>query len=106
MPTAKECFMLGDRVASFGPAPIRTRTANPSPATSTVPRRCCQVIPMVARPKARKAFSPMYGAAAIGRFAQRAISAEPTTAVRMVATVPGPDGMPANARIAGLTTMM
>src|SRR5262249_12000102 len=56
--------------------------------------------------KAMKAFSPMYGATAIGRLAYSPISSEPNTAASTVATVLGPRGMPANSRIAGLTTMM
>ena len=53
-----------------------------------------------------KAFSPMYGATAIGRLASRPMRMVPKAAVRMVAMVEGPTGMPAAASTAGLTTTM
>ncbi len=46
------------------------------------------------------------GGTAKGRFAYSPMSSVPNAAVRIVATVLGPCGIPANARIAGLTTMM
>src|SRR5205085_5288431 len=77
-----------------------------TPLTKTAPRRCCQVMPKAARPKAMNAFSPMYGATAIGRFAKTPMRNVPNAAVRIMATVEGPIGIPAAARMAGLTTMM
>jgi hypothetical protein len=41
----------------------------------------------------------------MGRFAYRPMSSAPKTAARIVATVPGPTGIPAKERMAGFTTM-
>jgi hypothetical protein len=79
---------------------------NTIPLTNTAPSICGQVAPIAARPKATNAFSPMYGATAIGRLAYRPMRSVPKTAARIVATVLGPDGIPANDRIAGFTTTM
>ena len=77
-----------------------------TPLTNTAPRRCCHVTPSAARPKAMKAFSPMYGATAIGRFAHTPMRNEPSAATTIVATVLAPVGRPAARRMAGFTTMM
>ena len=70
MPTAKACFRLGDTAsASQLLMPSTVMARNTSPLTNTAPSICGQVAPIVARPKATNAFSPMYGATAIGRFA-------------------------------------
>ena len=75
MPTAKLCFMLREIDCASQPrnrSSVSTRKR--TPLTKTAPSRCCQVIaspPIVraVRPKAMKAFSPMYGATAMGRLA-------------------------------------
>ena len=41
------------------PGASAVMAAKASPLTKTLRRRCCQPIPMAARPKAMKAFSPM-----------------------------------------------
>ena len=48
--------------------PVSVSSAKSTPLTNTAPRACCQAMPIAVRPKATKAFSPMYGATAIGRF--------------------------------------
>ena len=107
MPTAKLYFKLGEMAfANQVRKPAKVMTRNSRPLMKTAPSRCCQVMPRAARPKAMKAFSPMYGATAIGRFAYRPIINEPAAATTIVATVLGPTGSPANFKIAGLTTMM
>ncbi len=62
--------------------------------------------PSINTPTAMSAFSPIYGATAIGRFAYSPMSKLPKTADKMVATVLGPGGIPAKLRIAGFTTRM
>ena len=107
MPTAKLCFIDGEMAsASHWRMPARVMIRKTTPLTNTAPRRCCQVTPSVARPKAMNAFSPMYGATAMGRRAYTPMSSVPNTATRIVATVLGPVGSPAAARMAGLTTMI
>ena len=70
MPAAKLCFIDGEiAAASQLRKPTSVMIRKTTPLTKTAPRRCCQVMPSAARPKAMKAFSPMYGATAIGRFA-------------------------------------
>ena len=70
MPTAKLCFIDGEiELASQVRAPTSVMIRKMTPLTNTAPRRCCQVTPSAARPKAMNAFSPMYGATAMGRFA-------------------------------------
>ena len=60
MPTAKLCFRLGEmEFASQDRTLSRVMTTNTSPLTKTEPSRCSQPMPMAARPKAMKAFSPM-----------------------------------------------
>ena len=54
------CFMLGEmEFASQVRIPSNVMTTNPAPLTNTVPSRCSRPIPIVARPKAMNAFSPM-----------------------------------------------
>ena len=107
MPTAKACFMLGlMELASQPRIPSNVMTRKTSPETKTAPRRSCQPIPREASPKAMKAFSPMYGATAIGRLAIRPMAMVPNPATRMVARVEGPAGIPAAVRMAGFTTTM
>lgn len=60
MPTAKLCFKLAEIERA---SQVRRRravmTVNARPLTNTAPSRCCQPIPIAAKPKAMKAFSPM-----------------------------------------------
>ena len=71
MPTAKLCFMLGEIASASQRAHAEQRddeedhAADEDRAEALLPRRCRSA----ARPKAMKAFSPMYGATAIGRLA-------------------------------------
>ncbi len=107
IPTAKARFIEGlIESASQRKSPDSAMSRKSAPLTKTAPIRSCQPIPSVAMPKAMKAFSPMYGATAIGRLAASPIRIVPSAAVRIVASVEGPVGIPALARIAGLTTMM
>jgi hypothetical protein len=70
MPTAKPCFRLGEMASASQERTPRTVSARKrSPLTKTTPRSCGHETPRAARPNATKAFSPMYGATAIGRFA-------------------------------------
>ena len=70
MPTAKLCFRLDEiAFASQTRKPANVMTRKSAPLMNTAPSRCCHVTPSDARPKAMNAFSPMYGATAIGRFA-------------------------------------
>ena len=55
--------------ASQARKPAMVMMRKTMPLTKTVPSRCCHVTPSAASPNAMKAFSPMYGATAIGRFA-------------------------------------
>ena len=70
MPAAKLYLRLGEiALASQVRSPAKVRMRKTTPLTNTAPSRCCHVTPSAARPKAMNAFSPMYGATAIGRFA-------------------------------------
>ncbi len=107
IPAPKLNLRLGEIAFASQPRkPAKVMIRKRMPLTNTAPRRCCQVMPRAARPKAMNAFSPMYGATAMGRFAHRPMSSEPATATTIVATVLGPTGSPAFSRMAGLTTMM
>ncbi len=48
----------------------------------------------------------MYGAIAKGRLAYTPMTSVPIKALRIVATIEGPNGMPAASRIFGFTMMM
>ncbi len=107
MPTAKLNLRLGEMAsASQARRPATEMTRKSRPPRKTAPSRCCHVTPSAASPKAMNAFSPMYGATAIGRLATSPMSSVPTAATQIVATVLAPTGSPAAFRIAGLTTMM
>src|ERR1051326_5268224 len=107
MPAAKLYLRLGEIALPSHPRkPMNVMIRKITPLTKTAPRRCCQVMPSAARPKAMNAFSPMYGATAIGRLAQTPMRNEPAAATTIVATVLAPVGSPAARRMAGLTTMM
>ena len=70
MPAAKLNFKLCEiDFASQPRSPISVMMRKRTPLTKTDPIRCCQVIPSAPSPKAMNAFSPMYGATAMGRFA-------------------------------------
>jgi hypothetical protein len=69
MPTAKLCLRLGAIAdASQVRAPQSVSKRNNTPATNTEPRHCCQLA-TATTVKAINAFSPIYGATAIGRLA-------------------------------------
>jgi hypothetical protein len=55
---------------------------------------------------AMKAFSPIYGAIAKGRFAYNPIRRVPNDALTIVATIDAPKGIPAASSIFGLTMMI
>ena len=57
-------------------------------------------------PKAKKAFSPIAGASATGRFARQPIRIQPNAAIRQVVTKTACVSIPAAPRICGLTKMI
>ena len=61
--------IVATALASHFRTPRSVMTMKMTPLTNTAPRRCCQVMPNAASPNAMNAFSPMYGATAIGRLA-------------------------------------
>lgn len=77
------------------------------PAMNTAPSATCQDTPRaITIAKVKMAFSPMYGATPNGLFAYRPHRSVATPAVTMVATIAGPNGMPAEDSMTGLTIIM
>jgi len=108
MPTLKPTFSFSGMEFTSQVRMFRTvSTAKMAPEMKMAPRACCHENPMTfTTVKAMNAFSPMYGAMAKGRFAYRPMSSVPRKAVRMVATMEAPKGIPAASSTLGFTMMM
>ncbi len=77
------------------------------PQMRTMPRACCQGIPMASTTvNVKKALSPIPGACAKGTLAYSPIISVPIMAETMVATKTAPLSMPATERIDGLTIVI
>ena len=77
------------------------------PSTNTAARASCHDAPIVnTTPNTKKAFKPIPGARAKGKFAHSPMTIHPMNAAIAVANKASSNGIPANESIAGFTTKM
>ncbi len=87
--------------------PVNASSRNSTPDTKVAASAVSHGMPNPSTTvKAKKAFSPMPGAWAIGRFAHSPMTRVPSAAARQVATKTAPGSIPAASRKLGLTKTM
>ncbi len=108
MPALTASFSgIGIELMIASRTPVTASSRNTSPDTNVAASAVSHGTPSpITTENAKKAFSPMPGAWAMGSFAHRPMIPVPSAAARHVATNTAPKSMPASGRMPGLTTTM